>query len=74
MSILYRLQQQRAAAKEAATQVKPQELSQGLQAQVQQAGLSLVKNGVVHDKGAAVQDGQLVKPTQRTQQPPAQEY
>lgn len=70
MSILYRLQQQRVAAQQAATQVKPQELSQGIQAQVQSAGLSLVKNNVqVRDAG---QNGQLVKPQERKQEPPTQ--
>jgi hypothetical protein len=70
VSILYRLQQQRVAAQQAATQVKPQELSQGIQAQVQSAGLSLVKNNVqVRDAG---QNGQLVKPQERKQEPPTQ--
>ena len=72
MSLLYKLQQQRAAAQEAATQVKPQELSQGVQAQVQNAGLALVKNNAqVQDAG---QNGQLVKPQERKQEPPTQGY
>ena len=70
MSILYRLQEQQPAAQQAATQVKPQELSQGIQAQVQSAGLSLVKNNVqVQEAG---QNGQLVKPQERKQEPPTQ--
>ena len=70
MSILYRLQEQRVAAQQATTQVKPQELSQGVQAQVQNAGLALVKNNVqVQDAG---QNGQLVKPQERKQEPPTQ--
>ena len=71
MSILYKLQMQRVAAQEAATQIKPQALSQGVQAQVQSASLALVKNNVqVQDAG---QNGQLMKP-ERKQEPPTQEW
>lgn len=73
MSILNRLKVQRETAREAATQTQPQNLSQDVKAQVQQAGLSLVKNDVSQGKEAGY-NGQVVKPQERKQEPPTQGY
>ncbi len=71
MSILNKMIIQRAAAREAATQTKPQELSAAVKAQVQQAALQLVKHNVSQGQQAGY-NGQIVKPQQRQQEPPVQ--
>lgn len=71
MSILVRKSQQMQAARETITQ--PQSLSQDVKAQVQQAGLELVKGGVSQAKEAGY-NGQVVKPQERKQEPPTQGY
>ena len=71
VSILNKLKVQRETAREAATQTKPQEMSAGLKAQVQQAGIQLVKGGVSQGQGAGY-NGQIVKPQERKQEPPTQ--
>jgi len=73
MSILNRLKVQRETAREAATQTKPQNLSQDAKAQAQQAGLTLVKNEVSQPQQADY-NGKIVKPQERKQEPPTQGY
>jgi hypothetical protein len=73
MSIMNRMKVQRETAREAATQAKPQELSADVKAQVQQAGIALVKSDVSQVKEAGY-NGQIVKPQERRQEPPTQGY
>ena len=71
MSILNKLKIQRETAREAVTQVKPQDLSRDVQSAVQQAGLQLVKNDISQARDAG-HNGQTVKPQEWKQGLPTQ--